>query len=45
MATIATESRGVAQAILVEPDRRTSAGIMQTLVGTASEMLGRPVTV
>jgi len=42
--TIAVESRGIAKALLSEPDGRQSIGLMQTLVGTASEMLGRPVT-
>jgi len=42
--TIAVESRGIAKALLSEPDGRQSIGLMQTLVGTATEMLGRPVT-
>jgi len=42
--TIAVESRGIVKAVLTEPDGRQSIGLMQTLVGTASDMLGRPVT-
>jgi len=42
--TIAVESRGVVKAYLAEADGRQSVGLMQTLTGTASEMLGRPVT-
>ena len=42
--TIAVESRGIAKALLSEPDGRQSIGLMQTLTGTASDMLGRPVT-
>ena len=42
--TIAVESRGIVKAALVEPDGRTSIGLMQTLIGTASEALGRNVT-
>ena len=42
--TIAVESRGIVKAALVEPDGRTSVGLMQTLIGTASEALGRAVT-
>lgn len=44
VATIATESRGVPSAVLVEPDDRRSVGLMQTLVGTASEVMGREVS-
>lgn len=43
-ATIAVESRGRVDAVLVEPDKRSSVGLMQTLMGTASEMMGREVT-
>lgn len=42
--TIAVESRGIVKAALVEPDGRTSIGLMQTLIGTASEVMGRQVT-
>ncbi|HEX3574137.1 MAG TPA: transglycosylase SLT domain-containing protein [Rhodopila sp.] len=42
--TIAVESRGIVKASLMEPDGRTSIGLMQTLTGTASEVMGRPVT-
>jgi len=42
--TIAVESRGVVQAQLDEADGRQSVGLMQTLTGTASDMLGRQVT-
>lgn len=41
---ICTESKGLAGATLQEPDGRTSSGLMQVLTGTASEMLGRPVS-
>ena len=44
VATIATESRGVRDAMRTEPDERQSVGLMQTLIGTASETLGREVT-
>jgi soluble lytic murein transglycosylase-like protein len=44
IATIATESRGVRDAMRTEPDGRQSVGLMQTLIGTASETLGREVT-
>ncbi len=44
VATIATESRGIPAAVLVEGDGRRSVGLMQTLVGTASEVMGREVT-
>lgn len=43
-ATIATESRGVADAGRTEPDGRQSVGLMQLLVGTASDVAGREVT-
>ncbi|WP_158537197.1 lytic transglycosylase domain-containing protein [Humitalea rosea] len=43
VATIATESRGNAKASRTEPDGRRSVGLMQTLEGTASDMLGRTV--
>lgn len=43
VATIATESRGRPDASRTEPDGRQSVGLMQTLLGTASEMLGRDV--
>jgi hypothetical protein len=42
--TIAVESRGIVTASLAEPDGRTSIGLMQTLTGTASEVMGRTVT-
>lgn len=44
VATIATESRGNPNAVRTEPDGRKSVGLMQTLLGTAAEVLGRPVT-
>lgn len=44
VATIATESRGQPEASRTEPDGRQSVGLMQTLLGTASDMLGRNVT-
>ncbi len=44
VATIATESRGKVQAVLVEGDGRRSVGLMQTLTGTASEAMGREVS-
>jgi hypothetical protein len=44
VACIAVESRGKVDAILVEPDQRSSVGLMQTLVGTASDMMGGTVT-
>jgi hypothetical protein len=42
--TIAVESRGISNASRTEPDNRTSIGLMQTLIGTASEVMGREVT-
>jgi len=42
--TIAVESSGIIKASLTEPDGRTSIGLMQTLIGTASEVMGRQVT-
>ena len=42
--TIAVESRGIVNASRTEPDDRTSIGLMQTLTGTASEVMGREVT-
>ena len=42
--TIAVESGGRIKASLTEPDGRTSVGLMQTLTGTASQVMGRPVT-
>lgn len=42
--TIAVESRGIVNAARTEPDARTSIGLMQTLVDTASEVMGREVT-
>lgn len=42
--TIAVESRGVVKAQLDESDGRQSVGLMQTLTGTASEMLKRTIT-
>jgi soluble lytic murein transglycosylase-like protein len=44
VATIATESRGNRDAVRTEPDGRQSVGLMQTLLGTASEVMGRAVT-
>ena len=44
VATIATESRGVAKAKLVEPDAQASLGLMQLLTGTAETVAGRPVS-
>jgi soluble lytic murein transglycosylase-like protein len=44
VATIATESRGNKDATRTEPDGRQSVGLMQTLLGTASEVMERPVT-
>jgi soluble lytic murein transglycosylase-like protein len=44
VATIATESRGDPNAERTEPDGRKSVGLMQTLLGTAAEAMGRPVT-
>jgi soluble lytic murein transglycosylase-like protein len=44
VATIATESHGNPAAARTEGDGRQSVGLMQTLLGTASEMLGREVT-
>lgn len=44
VATIATESRGIPAAALTEPDGRTSVGLMQVLLGTAEEMMGRKIT-
>ena len=45
VATVATESHGDPNAHRVEPDRRESGGLMQTLTDTAGDMLGRPVDV
>lgn len=42
---VCTESGGRAAATLTEPDGRTSSGLFQVLTGTASEVLGRNVTV
>lgn len=44
VATIATESHGDPTAMRTEGDGRQSVGLMQTLLGTAGEMLGREVT-
>jgi soluble lytic murein transglycosylase-like protein len=44
VATIATESRGNPEATRTEPDGRKSVGLMQTLLGTAAEVMGRPVS-
>ncbi len=44
VACIATESRGVINATLKEPDGRQSVGLMQTLIGTAQEVMGRAVS-
>jgi soluble lytic murein transglycosylase-like protein len=44
VATIATESRGNPDAERTEPDGRKSVGLMQTLLGTAEEAMGRPVS-
>ncbi len=45
VATIAAESHGRPDAYRQEPDKRESSGLMQTLLGTAGEVLGYPVTV
>lgn len=45
VACICTESRGRADAVLVEPDGRASGGLFQVLTGTAAEMLGRDVSI
>lgn len=42
--TIATESKGQRSAYLTEPDGRTSVGLMQILIGTASEVMNRSIT-
>lgn len=42
---VAVESRGIATDTLVEPDKRTSSGLLQILTGTAADVVGRPVTV
>jgi hypothetical protein len=42
--TIAVESGGGIKASRVEPDGRSSVGLMQTLISTATEALKRPVT-
>ena len=42
--TIAVKFSGIVKASLTEPDGRTSIGVMQTLIGTASEVMGRTVT-
>lgn len=44
VATIATETRGDPNAERTEPDGSKSVGLMQTLLGTAAEAMGRPVT-
>ena len=44
VAVIATESRGIVNAQLREPDGRVSSGVMQVLTATATDVLGRPVT-
>lgn len=44
VACIAVESGGRPAARLVESDNRQSVGLMQTLIGTASEVMGRQVT-
>lgn len=44
VATIATETRGNPDAERTEPDGRKSVGLMQTLLGTAEEAMGRPVS-
>jgi soluble lytic murein transglycosylase-like protein len=44
VATIATETRGDPNASRTEPDGRKSVGLMQTLLGTAAEVMGRPVS-
>lgn len=44
VATIATESRGNPDAARTEPDGRKSVGLMQTLLGTAAEVMGREVS-
>jgi soluble lytic murein transglycosylase-like protein len=44
VATIATETRGNPDAERTEPDGRKSVGLMQTLLDTAAEAMGRPVS-
>lgn len=44
VATIGAEGGLKPRALLIENDGRRSAGPMQTLIGTASEMMERPVT-
>ena len=43
VATTAVESRGDPSAVRGEPDGRQSVGLMQTLTGTAAEMMGGTV--
>jgi len=43
--TIAVESGGVVKASRTEPDGRSSVGLMQLLIGTATDIMKRPVTV
>jgi hypothetical protein len=45
VACAAVESRGQPRAVRNEPDGRASSGLFQTLTQTASEMLGREVSV
>lgn len=44
VACIATESRGVVDAVYTEPDGRKSTGLMQILPDTADQVMGRPVS-
>lgn len=44
VATIATESGGNPNTRLQEPDGRVSVGLMQTLLGTASEVMSQPIS-
>ncbi len=44
VATIATESRGIVNATLAEPDGRRSVGLMQVLPSTASDVAGQEIT-
>jgi soluble lytic murein transglycosylase-like protein len=45
VAVICTESKGVPDAVYVEPDGRASGGLMQVLNTTASDILKRTITV
>lgn len=44
VACIATESRGIAKAVLTEPDGRQSIGLMQVLTSTAEEVMGKKLS-